>query len=148
MKNSDLKTESLIEAAEKFYGDLSHPRIGNGGIMPLYEKIDRSSLEDILKGIFDEIKEDTDLNDDRCVVYKAKKNNKQGIIFFSFIDKYVYLHNFSEFTHYFGDKNFNVVDHEIASIPVDANADFFSYESEVQIFNIIFSNYVIDSLSS
>jgi hypothetical protein len=148
MKKSDLKMESLIEAAAKFYGDLSHPRIGNGGIIPLYEKIDRNSLEILLKDIFDEVKEDTDLNDDRCIVYKAIRNNKHGIIFFSFIDKYVYLHNFSELIDYFRNNKFTVIDHKMASIYVDANADFFSYESEVQIFNLMFSNYMIDSLSS
>ena len=147
MKHKQQSIDLALKAAEEFYGSLEHPKVSNGGILSLYENFDKASIERFLMSVFSDVSEETDINDDRCVLFRVFSKEKSGFVFFSFIDSYVYIHNFPSVISEFEKNNYNIIDYETASFIVDANADFFSYESDVQIFNILFSNYMLDSLN-
>lgn len=136
----------IIADATEFYGDLKNPK---GGIRSeTYWNFDRAPLEGFLDELGYSFQEVSDENDDRSIMYalfdKTSLGSKQdrGLCLFSFVKPYLSakggsvnrIKEASAFT------DFVFVSADILQLHVEANEDYFSFDSPVLVENILFSD--------
>lgn len=134
--------EKIIDDAERLYGNLHDPGL-RPDVHEIYNGFPRTEIVQLLSEFYLNVRDVTELNEDRCLLIEVELDRRCGVIAFSFVMPYYHPSNIvaGDVLERLNEANYLNVDREILDLTVDASVDFFSFDDDVSIENILFSNY-------
>lgn len=134
--------EKIIDDAERLYGNLHDPGL-RPDVHEIYNSFPRTEIVQLLSEFYLNVRDVTELNEDRCLLIEVELDRRCGVIAFSFVMPYYHPSNIvaGDVLERLNEANYLNVDREILDLTVDASVDFFSFDDDVSIENILFSNY-------